>query len=375
MAKRDYYEVLGVSRDAGEAEIKKAYRRLAMEYHPDRNPGDKAAEEKFKEAAEAYEVLSDPDKRARYDRFGFEGVRQTGFQGFAGVEDIFEHFGSIFGDLFGFGARGAGRRGAARRRGADLRVDLHLSFAEAVTGVSKPVEVVRPVSCETCGGSGAKPGSGPVRCGTCGGRGEVFHSQGFLMIGTTCPTCRGEGTVIANPCTDCRGNGVVERRETLTVNVPAGVDDGQTLRLAGKGAAPPRGGTPGHLYVVLHVEEDERFRREGYDVYTEVGISFVTAALGGTVKVPTLDDGGQGEAEIEIEPGTQPGTVIVRRGGGIPRVDGSGRGDQIVQLRVEIPTRLTERQKQLLREFAEEAGESLHEPEKRSIFGRRKRKS
>jgi molecular chaperone DnaJ len=374
MAKRDYYEVLGVTRESSESEIKKSYRRLAMDHHPDRNPGDKASEEKFKEAAEAYEVLSDTDKRAHYDRFGHEGMRAAGFQGFSGVEDIFEQFGSIFGDLFGFGGagRGGGRRGA--RRGADLRVDLELTFSEAVLGVSREVDVVRPVACETCSGSGAKAGSGPVPCTTCKGRGEVLHQQGFLMIGTTCPTCRGEGQVIKDPCGDCKGAGMTEKQEKLSVNVPAGIDDGQTLRLGGRGAAAPRGGSPGNLYVVLHVKEDERFKRDGVDVYTEAKISFVTAALGGKLTIPTLEQGGEGTTELEVDPGTQPGQVIVRRGAGIPRLDGGGRGSQVVQLKVVIPEELTERQKELLREFAAESGESLNEPEKRSLFGRRKRK-
>ena len=240
--------------------------------------------------------------------------------------------------------------------------------------MTREVNVTRHVGCDACGGSGARAGTRPERCATCGGRGQVLHSQGFFMIGTACPACRGEGTVVRDACKACRGAGVTERPETLTVTVPAGVDDGQMLRLAGKGEAPPRGGPPGHLYVVLHVAEDERFRRDGYDVHTEVPVSVVTATLGGRVTLPTLDDGTRGTAELEVEPGSQPGTVIVRRQAGIPRPNGGGRGDQVVQLRVEVPRQLTDRQKELLREFAAAGGEALHEPEKRSFFGRKRKK-
>ncbi|MBI4508496.1 MAG: molecular chaperone DnaJ [Deltaproteobacteria bacterium] len=370
--KRDYYEVLGLQRNADPSEIKKAYRRLAMEYHPDRNPGDKSAEEKFKEAAEAYEVLSDLDKRAHYDRFGHEGLRQAGFEGFAGVDDIFEHFGSLFADLFG-GFGGARGRRTGRPRGADLQVDLDLTLAEAVAGATKELQYARRLACETCGGTGMRPGTKPDRCGTCGGRGQVLHSQGFFMIGTTCPTCRGEGMIVSDPCTDCRGAGTKERKETHVINVPAGIDDGQVLRVIGKGEVPPRGGTPGNLHVVVHVTPDERFVREGYDVYTEVPISIVAATLGGKVTIPTLEDETRGSAEIEIAPGTQPGTTVIRRGAGIPRLDGGGRGNHVVQVRVEVPRSLTERQKELLREFAAEAGESVEEA-RRSFFGRKKKK-
>jgi molecular chaperone DnaJ len=376
-ARRDYYEVLGVSRNADVSEIKKSYRKLAMEHHPDRNPGSKEAEERFKECSEAYEVLSDPDKRAHYDRFGHEGMRQAGFEGFSGVEEIFEHFGSLFGDLFG-GMGGFGGRGGARQaRGSDLRLDLELSFAEAVMGVSREIAVERRVTCDGCSGSGARSGSSAERCGTCGGRGQVLHSQGFFMIGTTCPTCRGEGTIVRDPCAACRGQGVKAKKETLSLTVPAGVDDGQMLRLAGKGEHAPRKGAPGHLYVVMHVAEDPRFRREGYDVHTEVPISMVTAALGGTVTVPTLEKATEGTAELEVGPATQPGTMVVRRGAGIPRPNGAGRGHQVIHFRVDIPRSLSARQRELLREFATEAGESRDsEPEegRRAFFSRKKKK-
>jgi molecular chaperone DnaJ len=367
MVKRDYYEILGVAKTAETTEIKKAYRKLAMDHHPDRNPGNKEAEEKFKEASEAYEVLSDDERRSAYDRFGHEGLRRQGFEGFHGVEDIFSHFGDLFGDLFG---GGFGRGG--RPRGHDLRVGVELSFAEAVTGVAKEVAVTRHVACAGCGGSGAKAGSHPERCATCGGRGQVLHQQGFFMIGTTCPSCRGEGTFVRDKCKDCRGAGVVEKSETLTVNIPAGVDDGQRLRLAGKGEAAPRGGAAGNLYVDIHVAEDERFKRDGADVYTGVSISFATAALGGSVEIPTLDNGATGTATLDIEPGTQPGEILVRRGAGIVRIDGYGRGNQVIEVTVAVPRKLSERQKELLRELAATTGETVDEP--KSFFGRKRKK-
>jgi molecular chaperone DnaJ len=343
-----------------------------MEHHPDRNPGDKQAEERFKECSEAYEVLADAEKRAHYDRYGHEGMRQAGFEGFSGVEEIFEHFGSLFGDLFGgaFGGRGRARQ----NRGHDLRLDLQLSFAEAVAGVSRELEVARRVPCGTCSGSGARAGTSPERCGTCGGRGQVLHSQGFFMIGTACPSCRGEGTIVRDPCKDCRGAGVKEKQESLSVTVPAGVDDGQMLRVAGKGEVAPRGGAAGHLYVVIHVAEDKRFQRDGYDVHTEVAIPMVTAALGGRITIPTLDDGTRATTEIEIDAGTQPGTMLVRRGAGIPRPNGHGRGQQVIHLKVEIPKSLSSRQRELLRQLAAEGGDKCQDDGGRSGFFSRKKK-
>lgn len=365
---RDLYEVLGVERGASQADLKKAYRRLAHEFHPDRRPDDKQAEEKFKEAANAYQILSDDEQRALYDRYGFDGLRRggggPGGAGFSNVEDIFSAFGDLFGDLFG--GRGGGRRAA---RGADLRVDLELKFAEAVWGVTRDVKVTRDVPCETCHGSGAAAGSKPEVCRSCGGKGQVVHAQGFFMVQTTCPQCRGAGKTIKDPCGDCRGRGVKPDTSTLTVTVPAGVDDGQTLRLAGKGETGP-GGT-GHLYVVLHVQGDERFRRDGDDVLTEMPVSFVKAALGGTVEVYTLDDACDGTAEVDLKPGTQPGDVVVRRGQGVPRVSGGGRGDQIIQWKVEIPKKLTQRQEELLRELATDFGEEV-KAEKRGLFHRKR---
>jgi molecular chaperone DnaJ len=372
-AKRDYYEVLGVTRTANDGEIKKAYRKVAMECHPDRHPGDKTAEERFKEAAEAYEVLSDGDKRAHYDRFGHEGLRQQGFSGFSGVDDIFSQFGDLFDGLFGGRGGGRGRR-AGGERGADLRVAVQLTFPEAVAGVAKEIDVKRPVPCTTCSGSGAKPGTQPQRCGTCNGRGQVMHSQGFFMIGTTCPQCHGQGVIITAKCDDCLGNGAIVKHETLSVNIPAGVDDGRTLRVTGKGEAGRGGGPNGNLYVVLHVAEDERFHRDGADVLTEVTIPFTIAAMGGTVTVPTLEDGATGTTELEIEAGTQPDTVLVRRGEGMQRLDGYGKGDHAVQLKIEVPKTLTARQKELLKEFAAEAGEACGDGKRGGGFFGSKRK-
>ncbi len=362
---RDFYEVLGVSRDASDDEIKKSFRRLAREYHPDRNSGDPAAEEQFKEIANAYKVLSDPQQRARYDRFGPEGLGGAADPGgFGGADDIFSAFGDLFSDFFGGGRRRPGR-------GSDLRVDLELTFAEAVHGTSKDVEVAHREKCDTCTGTGAKAGTSPERCSVCAGKGQVVHAQGFFMLQTTCPNCRGQGTVVKEHCRDCRGRGMVQKTSSLTVNVPAGVDDGQTLRLAGKGEASAEGGPPGHLYVVLHVGQDERFEREGENVLTEVPISYLAAILGGEVEVPTLDDDCEGKTTIEVKPGTQPEDVVVRRGEGIQRVDGRGRGDQVVKFKVEIPTKLSSREKDLLRELADETGADTREP-KRKFFGLRR---
>ena len=366
---RDLYEVLGVERGASPQDLKKAYRRLAQQFHPDKCGGDKDAEEKFKEAANAYQILSDDEQRALYDRYGFDGIRRGGGggngAGFSTVEDIFSAFGDLFGDFFG--GRASGKR---QPRGADLRVDLELTFAEAVWGCTKDVQVTRAVACATCTGSGAAPGSKPEICRTCQGKGQVVHAQGFFMVQTTCPHCRGQGKTIKERCEDCGGRGAKPETSTLSVTVPAGVDDGQTLRLAGKGEA-VAGGTTGHLYVVLHVQGDERFRRDGDDVLTEVPVSFVKAALGGEVEIHTLEDHCNGTTTIELKPGTQPGDHIVRRGAGVPHVGEHGRGDQIVAFRVEIPKKLSARQEELLRELAGEMNEDGVR-EKRGLFGRKK---
>ena len=364
MAHTDFYELLGVSRSASKDDIKKAYRQLALKYHPDRNPGDREAEEHFKEISNAFQVLSDDEKRRLYDRYGHEGPGMAGFSGFNNVQDIFSSFGDLFGDIFGFGG-GLGGFGRTRRgRGADLEVDLVLTFLEAAEGCKKEVTVPRRVVCSGCGGSGAAPGSTPKRCGTCGGKGQVVHSQGFFMISTNCPDCRGEGTHIDEPCDDCKGAGIQQNDDSLSVTVPAGVEDGQTLRLTGQGEVARQGGVPGNLYVNLHVEADDRLHREGPDLFADVHVSVPLAALGGKVKVPVL----KGEKEVEVAAGVQPGDVMVMRGAGVARLDGRGRGDQILRFQVDVPRNLSGRAKELLRELGEELGEEL--PERKHIFSR-----
>lgn len=367
---RDLYEVLGIPRDASKSDIKKAYRELAMKYHPDQNRDDPTAEEKFKEAANAYAVLSDPEKRKRYDQFGHDGLRGGAAAGFSGVEDIFSAFGDIFGDFFG-----GGRQRQRQARAGDVRVDLTLEFAEAVWGVTKEVTVTRHVGCETCSGSGAKPGTSPTTCDVCRGRGQVMHSQGFFMIQTTCPNCRGEGTIIKDPCPDCRGRGVQPKSSQLSVSVPPGVDDGQTLRMAGKGEERP-GVAPGNLYVMLHVKPDPRFIREDENILTEVPISYVKAALGGKVEIPTLEEGCTATQKIDVKPGTQPGDVTILRNQGIPRVSRSGRGDHVIQFKVQIPKKVGKKERELLTQIAHELGEDEGEENGSKgggLFGRLKR--
>jgi molecular chaperone DnaJ len=369
--KRDYYEVLGVQRGCEVAEIKRSYRRLAMEYHPDRNPGDQHAEERFKELAEAYQVLSDPEKRELYDRYGHAGPRQAGFQGFSGIEDILSQFADFFGGGFGFGG---GRRGPRVEAGEDVQEELTITLLEAAKGCQKPLELTRLVHCQTCGGSGAKAGSQPTTCNTCGGRGQVAHNQGIFMIATTCPTCRGRGSVVRDKCGECKGGGVERKKETVLVNVPAGIDEGQTLRVPGKGMAGPSGGPPGHLYVTFHVEPDARFERDGDDLYTEVPLTFAQAALGARVSVPTLDE----SVELDVAAGTQPGTIRVLRGRGMPNVHGRGVGDLAVRLTVAVPRQLNAEQKhaveQLARLFPAEATSVAGDDEGFSFFRRKKKK-
>ena len=345
MAKRDYYEVLGVAKDAAAADIKSAYRKLAMKYHPDRNPDDKSAEDMFKEASEAYEVLSDADKKARYDRFGHQGV---GNQGFQDVNDIFSSFGSIFEDFFGFSGGAGGGRGRVRR-GADLRYDMAIEFEEAVFGVEREVELERPVRCDTCEGSGAKAGSSRTTCRTCGGHGQVNRTQGFFAIRTACHVCGGEGTIIEKPCDDCRGQGRVNKKRKLTVKVPAGVDSGVRLRLSGEGEPGPAGGPSGDLYVVLHVKESDRFVRDGLDLVVEQPIGIAQASLGCKIKLKTLD----GETEIDIPSGTQSGDRVTLAGSGVPHLKGVGRGDLHVEVRVIVPKKLNKEQRELLQKYAE----------------------
>jgi len=368
--KRDYYEVLGVSQQADASELKKAYRKLALELHPDRNPGDKEAEARFKEASEAYQVLSDPEKRGLYDRFGHDGPRGGGFgSGFSNVGDIFSAFSDIFGDFFGGGGFGGGpARGGSR--GSDIETQITLTLAEVATGVNKTVKIRRRVACQDCSGTGAAPGSSRETCPQCRGRGQVVHSQGFLMISTTCPACRGEGSVTRKPCPTCSGSGLRMAEEELQINVPPGVEDGSTLRLTGRGEAGPGGGRAGNMYLHIQVEDDARFERDGADLHTEVAISFPQAALGTTMKAASL----QGEVEISVPAGTQPGATVVLRGQGLPRLQERGQGNLIVHLRLQVPTSLTAEQEQALRAFAAAGGEKVESPsEKRGIFGRRKK--
>jgi molecular chaperone DnaJ len=370
--KQDYYEILGVSRDADASELKRAYRKLAMELHPDRNPGDAKAEERFKAASEAYQILSDAEKRALYDRFGHDGPRGSGFgSGFSDVGDIFSAFGDIFGDLFGGGFGGfGGGRGRQQARGADLETRVNLSLAEVAKGVTKEIKIRRRVACKECGGSGAAAGSGRERCQQCGGRGQVMHQQGFLMIQTVCPICRGEGTIVRKPCGACRGGGLTVAEESLQVTIPAGVEDGATLRLNGRGEAAPGGGQPGSLYVSLHVEGDSRFEREGADLHTEVAMSFPQAALGATLKSPSLD----GDIDVSVSPGTQSGDIVTLKGKGLPRLQGRGHGDIVVHLRLVVPSRLSAEQEKSLRDYASAGGDQVEPPGERGGFWRKKRR-
>jgi molecular chaperone DnaJ len=357
--KRDYYEVLGVERGADGDTLKSAFRKIAMASHPDRNPGDKAAEERFKEASEAYEVLSDSEKRARYDQFG-----HAGFQGFGGAGggfrsvDINDIFGEIFGDIFG----GGGRRGRSRSRGADLRYNLEISFEEAAFGCDVQVKIPRPKKCETCDGTGSK--SKQTRtCPTCGGAGEVRFTQGFFAVARACGQCGGTGTTVTDPCKDCKGSGKVESQTNLQVKIPPGVDTGTRVRLAGEGEVGEHGGAPGDLYVVVHVKEHPIFVREEYEVLCEVPISFTQAALGDQLEVPTLD----GKVKMKIPAGTQTGKVFRLKGKGIPHLHSGGRGDQHVRVMVETPTELNGKQRELLEQFAAASGEKTN-PQTSSFF-------
>ena len=353
MSKRDYYEVLGVNRDAGDDEIKKAYRKLAMKFHPDRNPDNKEAEEKFKEAKEAYEMLSDPQKKAAYDRYGHAGVDPSmgagpGAQGFEG--GFADAFGDIFGDLFG--GAGGGRGGRSNvYRGADLRYNLEITLEEAARGAEKTIRIPTVEECGTCNGSGAKPGTHPKPCPTCQGHGQVRVQQGFFSIQQTCPKCHGSGKIIPDPCRDCGGAGRTKKQKTLEVKIPAGIDDGMRLRHAGHGEPGLNGGPPGDLYVEIHIRKHAVFERDHDDLHCEMPISITTAALGGEIEIPTLE----GMARLKIPAETQSGKVFRLRGKGIKNVRSHVHGDLMCHVVVETPVNLTERQKELLREFEESA--------------------
>ena len=362
MAKRDFYEVLGVPKNAGDDELKKAYRKLAMKYHPDRNPDDKSAEEKFKEAKEAYEMLSDAKKREAYDRFGHAGVDpNAGFGpgGAGGAGGGFaDVFGDIFGDIFGGQRQGGGGRSNVYR-GADLRYAMEVSLEHAAHGHTTEIRIPSWDHCKACSGSGAKPGTKPKTCHTCNGQGQVRMQQGFFSIQQTCPTCHGTGKVIPEPCTVCNGMGRVKNNKTLEVKIPAGIDDGMRIRSAGNGEPGVNGGPPGDLFVEIRVKEHAVFQREGDDLHCEVPISVSKAALGGTVEVPTLS----GKAEIEIPEGTQPAKTFRLRGKGIKGVRSSYPGDLYVHIQVETPVRLTEHQKKLLRELEISLADAKHSPQ------------
>jgi molecular chaperone DnaJ len=352
--KRDYYDVLGVSRSASDEELKKAYRKLALRYHPDKNPGDREAEERFKEIGEAYAILCDVGRRAQYDRFGHAAFEQGGLGGFdfsAGFEDI---LGDLFGDFFG---TGRGRGGRTRsRRGQDLQYQLELSFEEAAHGCEKTLSIPRLTACATCGATGAKPGTKPTVCSQCRGSGQIRFQQGFFAIAKTCGTCAGQGTVISSPCADCEGAGARRRTHTLNVRVPAGVDSGSRLKLRGEGETGGNGGQPGDLYVLIRVAAHPIFARDGVDVVCEVPVSVVQAALGTKLEIPTLD----GPRKLDVPPGTQSGHLFRLRGLGVPDLNGYGRGDQVVRLTVETPRKLSVRQRELLEEFARISGEEVH---------------
>ena len=373
MAKRDYYKVLDVARSASEADIKKSYRRLAMKYHPDRNPGDSEAEEKFKEAKEAYEVLSDTQKRAVYDQYGHAGLEasrnaQSGGGRGAGAEAFSDIFGDVFGDIFG-----GARRGGANQsfRGADLRYEVGLDLAEAVFGRTIEIDVNKFAECEVCHGSGAAKGSSPVGCDTCGGTGQVRVSQGFFTLQQTCPHCRGSGRIVRNPCDNCLGQGRIRRAKKLSVKIPPGVDNGDRVRLSGEGEAGRNGGPPGYLYVEVQVREHPIFERDGMHLSCEVPVSFATAALGGSVEVPTLD----GPVTLKIPAESQSGRVFRLREKGVKSVRGSARGDLFCRVVVETPVHLSHDQRKLLRELEEslKADGAKHAPRQKSFFDGLKR--
>jgi molecular chaperone DnaJ len=363
MAKRDYYEILGLTRDAAEADVKKAYRRLAMKHHPDRNPGQPEAEAHFKEAKEAYEVLSDKDKRAAYDRFGHAGVQGGPGMGGGGADAFSDIFGDVFGDIFG-----AGRRGGRSQvfRGADLRYELELTLEQAVAGDSVTLDIPAQVECTRCVGKGAEPGSQPIGCKTCGGAGQVRVTQGFFSIQQTCPTCGGVGATIDKPCRECNGRGRVRKVKTLSVKVPAGVDNGDRIRLAREGEAGRNGGPAGDLYVDITVQPHPIFTREGQNLSCEVPVSFATAALGGNVDVPTLE----GNVVLKVPPETQSGSLFRLRGKGVRSVRESGVGDLFCRVQVETPVNLTSEQKEQLRAFdaAIQNEGGRHSPRARSWF-------
>jgi molecular chaperone DnaJ len=360
VSKRDYYEILGVARNASDQEIKSAYRKLALTYHPDRNPGDHAAEDKFKEAAEAYSVLADADKRHMYDRFGHAGLGGAATSGFdpnvfTGFEDILGGLGDIFGfsDVFG-----GGRRRGGPRRGADLRYDLEISFEESAKDFETSIQIPRQETCDTCSGNGAAPGTSPTTCPQCHGRGQLQYQQGFFTVARTCGQCRSTGSIIAKPCATCRGAGRVQKERKLTVRIPAGIATGQRLRISGEGEAGIGGGPRGDLYVVVQVQEHAFFQRDGNDLYCEVPLNFPTVVLGGEIRVPTLD----GDEPFSVPAGTQTGTTFRLRGKGMPDVGGRGRGDLMVTVKVRTPKKVSKEQRKLLEQLSTSLPGEEYEP-------------
>lgn len=369
MAKRDYYEVLGLSKDAAKPDIKKAYHKLALKYHPDRNPGDAEAEAKFKESAEAFAILNDDEKRAQYDRFGHAGDGFNG-AGFANVEDIFSAFSeifggsSVFGDFFG----GSARTRARGRRGSSLRCAMELEFGDPVDVTEKTISLKRAETCEDCSGSGAKQGTQPVQCPQCQGAGVVMTSAGFFSMRSTCPRCQGRGEVISDPCPGCKGSGRKAKEREITLKIPAGIEDGMTLRIGGEGEAGEQGGPSGDLLCEVHIRPHPLFKRSGADVYLDLPIGFAQAALGAKIEVPTL----RGRSTLKVPKGAQGGHVMRMKGEGFPRLDGYGRGDQLVEIVVEVPGKLTKEQERLLREFAETEEQNIT-PERKSFLDKVKK--
>jgi molecular chaperone DnaJ len=378
VSKRDYYEILGVSRTVTEVELKSAYRKIAMQSHPDRNPGDREAEERFKEAAEAYAVLSDSEKRSLYDRFGHAGVGSAAGAGAGFDPSVFTEFGGdfadILGSMFGFGDLfGGARRRGGPQRGADLRYDLEIAFEEAATGTETTIQIPRHETCGSCKGTGARAGSTPSTCPQCRGQGQVRFQQGFFTVARTCPQCRGAGRVIANPCETCHGDGRVARDRKLTVKIPAGIASGQQLRLQGEGEAGSAGGPAGNLYVVIQVAEHKFFRRDGINLFCEIPVNFTTLALGGEIMVPTLD----GEERVKIPEGAETGTTLRLRSKGMPDVNGRGRGDLFVTVQAHTPKKLTREQRRLLEQLAAafpkehfQPREHREEQDERNLFDR-----
>lgn len=340
----DFYKTLGVSPEAAAEEIKKAYRKLAMKYHPDKNQGDKAAEEKFKSAAQAYEILGDLEKRKIYDRYGVAGLKDSGYSGPGNFEDIFSSFGDIFGDMFGGRPR---QRHQSNIPGNDLRYDLGISFMDAVHGAEKEIELPRRETCWTCDGTGLRPGHKPATCATCKGHGQVVHAQGFFRVQTTCPKCHGEGTIITDPCHDCLGEGLVRKTKKVALKIPAGIDTGARMRLRGEGEGGRKGGQPGDLYVIMHVDPHEFFLREGNEIHSLVPLTMAQAALGATVEVPTIN----GAKQLTVPAGTQPGQIFTLKGEGVPSLRGGNPGNMLIEIKVVIPKKLTAQEKELLTEF------------------------